>query len=96
MNVLARFNAKSAEGWYKNVTLGKWLFVMRIGVFGWGTPMFLLVGILFPFLGLGGPTEMSIPRFAFTFALWHSGGAAFGLFTWHHNLRKYGTSPNDA
>ncbi len=94
MNVLEKYNAKSVEAWYKGVSLGKWLYVMR-WVFVWGTPMFIVVGLIFPFLGLGGSTDRSFSSFLFSFTVFHLCGALLGFFMWHYNLRKYGTTPDD-
>ena len=96
MNVLGKYNAKVAEAWYETAPAGKYLYIMRRGVFGWGTPMFLIVGIGFYYFGIHDRSEMSTSDFVVWFVTFHVGGAFLGWITWHHNLRKYGTSPDDA
>ena len=92
MNLIEKYKARSVKAWYKSVPKGKFVYTMRVGVFYWSTPIFLIVTIGFPFLGLG---HTGIRWFLVTFVMWCVGGAVFGSSVWDYNLQKYGTHPNN-
>lgn len=78
----------SHEAWKKSRRKGAWHFVLVNGVLLYGGLMFLLVGLLSPWLRQS--AEMLTPQLlAINALVWAVAGSAWGALIWHFSERNF-------
>jgi MFS family permease len=73
------------EQWRKTRKQGKLKYILKIGVIGWGSLMYIIMAVL--------PAFRSSEPLGFTLiwqaALWATAGALFGALTWYFSEKQY-------
>ncbi|OEF97424.1 hypothetical protein [Desulfuribacillus alkaliarsenatis] len=85
---------KNKQDWSKVREQGKWTYIRKYGVIGWGIQTFIIFYILLNLIEHGldyteyfsGPWITEISIYLLVFML---GGAAWGYWMWSSNERKY-------